>query len=68
MLVRCSNEQHLLQLGPSLVGLRSPLGHLYFAELFNYGVHDCEFELRLSRHAQGIFAGWHNVKLFVIPS
>lgn len=47
---------------------RVRFGYPFFAELFEYLVHDCNFELRLLQHASGIFIGWQNVELFLFSA
>lgn len=60
--------QLLPEIGSPFFALRRPFGHLHFAKCFESWGRDCDFEFRLCRHVRGIFASWHNVKLFAIPS
>lgn len=59
----------LPETGPSLIVLRCPFSHLYFAEKFGYRTQDCDFELRVRQHARQILAGRSNVELLdIFPS
>lgn len=57
--------QPLPEICLSLVILRPPFSHLYFALRFDCWAHDSKFELRL-RGLVGILAGWLKVELLVI--
>lgn len=67
-LVRRFDGQPFLEAGPSLVVLRCPFSHLYFAERLDYWARVCDFELSSLRHVWGLFAGWHSVEWFVVSS
>lgn len=56
----------LPEIVPSLVPLPGPLRHLYFAVLFGYWSHDCDYELHLHRHARGIVDVCHKIELFAV--
>lgn len=55
-------KQVLPKTGRSLIFLPRPFGHLYFSEPFDYGAHDCDFELHLRCYTRGILSGWNIVE------
>lgn len=60
--------QPLPEIAASIVVLHHPFDHLYFAQRFICWARDYDIELGLHCHFRGIFPGWYNIELVVIPA